>query len=377
MLLQLGQIAFYVGGMIVSLGCLWLVWQMYDFQNDLFIITNLRVVWLEEVLIFGSTHQETMLASIQSMETRSNFFGNLLGFGDLMIRTYTKLGNLLLTSVNRPELFKDVVYAEKTRDDHRSQEDLTDTMRQTVRQNLGLETPPPPMPDTEPKNIPVEEPVGSLWNPFSTRVVEGERIIYRKHWLVLLRKVFFPLFGLTALIVLDALIFYARNAQPIPLPLPSSDNILLVNVIAGAFFAFLLWYRYADYRNDMYVITPEMIIDSEKKPLLGSLNTKTAPLTNIQSTRVERRGILRNLLNYGTLQINVADQRLDFIDVYDPKQVNQDLFAVRNQLEKKTKQAESDAELGRVGEMIGIYHQTQQEGQRPNSGYNYDDDQDY
>jgi hypothetical protein len=170
---------------------------------------------------------------------------------------------------------------------------------------------------------------------------------------------------------------YARNAQPIPMPLPSFDSIMLGNLLVGAFLAFLLWYRYADYRNDMYIITPQMIVDSEKKPLLGSLVTKTAPIANIQSTKVEQRGVLRNLLNYGTLQINVADQRLDFIDVYDPKQVMHDLTAMRNQQFKKEKAARAQSEMDRVGEMIGIYHRTQQE--ENNAGFLSDaeDDQLY
>lgn len=373
MALGLGQIAFFVSGMIVSLGSLGLVWQMYDFQNDQFIITNLRVVWVEEVLIFGSSRQETMLSSIQSVETKSNFFGNLLGFGDLMIRTFTSLGNLLLTSVSRPDFFKDVIYAEQARAEHRSHEDLTDTMRQKVRQKLGLETSLPSSTSGEPQAKNIDQPFTSLWNPFTTRVVEGDQIIYRKHWLVLLRKTLLPVLGFAALLLLDGLLFYARSVQPMSLPLPTFDNLLFINVLVGLLLAFLLWYRYTDYRNDMYIITPQMIVDSEKKPLLGSLITKTAPISNIQSTRVEQKGIMRNLFNFGTLQINVADQRLDFIDVYDPQLVMHDLTSMRNQQHKMEKAARSQSELERVGEMIGIYHRTQQEGNTAG----YDDDLDF
>jgi CRP-like cAMP-binding protein len=360
-ILGLGQISFYVAGMILSLGSFWFIWQWYDWQNDRFIITSLRVVWLEEVLLFGTSRQETLLSNIQVVEAHSGLLGNLLGYGDLSLRTFTSAGNMLLVKVDQPDLFKDVVYAEQQRVEQHSEEQLSQAMRQTVRQNLGL-APPPPTSHPEGTVRPtLDLPRFSTWNPFVNRIVDGDQIIYRKHWIVLLKKTFLSMIGLAGLLLLDVLILSARRTGNAGFIVPSLNFILLFNFIAGGLLLFLFWYRYSDYRNDLYVITSEMIVDSERKPMLGSLDTRTAPIKNIQSTKVNRKGILRNLLNYGTLHINVADQRLDFIDVYDPDRVMRDLFAKLYQNEQAEKEQRTRNELGRMGEMIRIYHDLQQD----------------
>jgi hypothetical protein len=128
-----------------------------------------------------------------------------------------------------------------------------------------------------------------------------------------------------------------------------------------------LWYvyEYLDWHNDIYQVTPEQIIDLEKKPL-GREEKRAAPLENILSIEYERLGIMGLLFNFGTVTINVGTAQFTFDYVFNPLQVQKDLF---NRLEERTAQKklqERLAERERVSEWFATYDEiTHPEQPRP------------
>ena len=136
-------------------------------------------------------------------------------------------------------------------------------------------------------------------------------IALRTHWIILLKKVLFPSLLITSIILLTS--FFAANDLPIN---GSSLGIILFGLILLS--AILWWlYQFFDWWNDRYLVTNDQIIDVYRRPF-GTENRRTAPITNIQSIRFERKGILGLLLNFGTVYIRVGDDELTFDNISKP-----------------------------------------------------------
>ncbi len=65
---------------------------------------------------------------------------------------------------------------------------------------------------------------------------------------------------------------------------------------------FLNWYRY---RNDIWVITNQRIVDSIK-PFPFRLHITTADLVNVQDMTIEKDGIIPSILNFGDVVCETA-----------------------------------------------------------------------
>ena len=70
-------------------------------------------------------------------------------------------------------------------------------------------------------------------------------------------------------------------------------------------------YQYVDWRNDIYVLTLDKIFDIERKPLTRE-DKREASLANILSLENARIGLTGLILNYGTVTINVGNEKLTF-----------------------------------------------------------------
>jgi hypothetical protein len=82
---------------------------------------------------------------------------------------------------------------------------------------------------------------------------------------------------------------------------------------------FLTWYHY---RNDIWVITNQRLIDSYR-PHPFNQKLSTADLVNLQDMTVERAGILQTALNYGTVICQTASVDRDFriTGIPEPREV--------------------------------------------------------
>jgi hypothetical protein len=115
-----------------------------------------------------------------------------------------------------------------------------------------------------------------------------------------------------------------------------------------------------EWANDLYIITPEQIVDIYRKPL-GMENRQSAPLENILSVSYVRQGIFGILLNYGTVKIAVGEINLDFQNVFNPTGVQQEVVRRMNMSIAKKKEADTMAERERMSEWLAAYHQVENE----------------
>jgi len=124
-----------------------------------------------------------------------------------------------------------------------------------------------------------------------------------------------------------------------------------------ALFPFAGWFVYQlmDWSNDKFEVTNDQIIDVDRKPF-GTETRNAASLENILGTQYERKGLLGNIFNYGTVYITVGGTKLAFEDVMDPATVQSDIDRRRMLRSAKQNEAKIAGERDRMAEWIATYH---------------------
>jgi hypothetical protein len=175
-------------------------------------------------------------------------------------------------------------------------------------------------------------------------------ITYRKHWAVLVGSLGAP--SLLILIVVGLL--GAQIGGLISGPPPGTA----LGVAAGLLIPLAGWwtYRYVDWANDIYQVTPDQIRDIYKKPL-GREIRKVAPLENILGTEVDRKGLNGLLLNYGDVIANIGQSQFTFHGVYDPNGVQQDIVRALEAYLSRKKQTHRQERQEEMVEWLSSYHE--------------------
>jgi hypothetical protein len=190
----------------------------------------------------------------------------------------------------------------------------------------GLEPIPPPVTAVPIRNKPSLSLAQELrrFFQFDTRYELGEMITYRTHHFFLEAKLFAPI--VTELIVLGLTgwgLWAGLNGQS---TFPTLPTLILLALVASM--VILAWaaYHFVDWRNDIYQILPDKLIDKDHKPFQEE-HIIQAMLKDVVSLEIERPNALGMLLNFGTVIINSGtDQRLTFDNVPDPARALQDIY---------------------------------------------------
>lgn len=332
----------------------WLAWSVIDWSNDYVVITNRRVLLLERILLLYESRQEVPLEAILADEVQTDQIGRFINYGNLIVRTYT--GQIILDRLAEPQRVLALLDEQRERARRGRRRAQREAIEATIRSRLGLPTPTPPAESapTPAEESPPPPPTSgqrlgkTLARLFMLRQEEGDTIIYRTHWAILLAKTALP----TLCLLLDLALALLILSQRLPLPQRLGWVLLLIGLPA----LWLWWlYQYVDWRNDRYIITPEMIIDVYKKPL-GVEEKRSAPLRNIQTIEYARKTLIHLLLNFGTVYIRMGDTQFTFDNVYNPSEVQRELFqrlvAARQREEQRAEQAQRE----QLAEWIELYH---------------------
>jgi hypothetical protein len=340
------------GAVLVFASAVWATWEVLDWRNDYYVISNLRAVWLEQLLLRSASRLEAPLENVQSVSTHTSLLGRILGFGDVIIQTYT--GSVPMPAIGNAHFVKRLIEENVTRLRKRKGEAQQESIRQAVRETLGQQNGSQARPaQTFLPTIDETE----RWQLFTTRTVKGSTIIYHKHWFSLFASLLMP-----ALFTLA--VFYGMSA--LYGGLPSSTTGWLVLLLFLVIPLGVVLYRIMDWQNDIYIVTPDSLIDTEKKPL-GSEITKSASLANVLSLENHRVGIIGLLFNFGEVRINVGDSTLDFENVPEPARVQQEIFVRMEALKAKQERSKTEEEHSRMTEWLRIYEQERSRSQ-PESG---------
>jgi hypothetical protein len=331
----------------------WAIWRFVDWGNDFYIITNRRVVWVEKVVALYDSRQESALRTILSVDVQSSAIGRIFDFGDVVVRTFT--GKIVFSDINNPRLAESMIkeYWERTKSE--VQRESTEGLRKTLRQTVNPPPPPPLTPQPPKKAAVVPPPVTGLQPLYFEHFLRmqfqgGEVTTYRKHIYILVRN------------------------SPLPIPaligggvgwyLLLGGNLTTGLILVGLLFVLViaLWwiYMYVDWANDLYLVTTDQVVDIYRKPL-GQEVRKSAPLENILSVQYKRQGITGLIFNFGTVFISVGDIQLDFIDVFNPPMVQQEITNRMTQRIAKKKEADTAEERKRMTDWLNAYHDVEKE----------------
>jgi len=334
---------------------LWALWCYIDWGNDYYIVTNQRVIRMEKVIGLYDSRDEAPLSTILSVGTTASQFGQWFDFGDVTVRTFG--GPIVLTNINHPKQAAAMVeeYWKRTKS---AGQDADDKMLLSIiRNRIKPPEAKPAAPAAAPSAVKQEAYRPSYWrmfvaNMFKLRFEDSNTITYRKHWFVLVRDTFMQM--LIFLILVGGVMF-----QPSFL---GGYMVWFTTLMIALLAADLIWwwYDYEDWVNDIYQVTPDQVIDVYKKPF-GVEDRKSAPLEGILATEYQRNGLIGILLNYGTVFITVGGAKFDFVDVFDPPQVQQDILRRKNMQAAKKAEAARRGEIDKMAEWLVAYHKVAEE----------------
>jgi hypothetical protein len=338
------------------------IWEYIDWTNDYSIITNRRVNFQEKIIFLYDSRIEALLTAIRSVETYVDRIGLMLGYGSVIVHTFA--GDVVLEHIY---FVKDV--AAMLEEQRRralttlAKEDIQ-AFKKTIRQRMeeGVQAPtvqtvlrPPPSRAKPKKPVYLKTRRANFMN---MRFEEGGNVTYRTHVFILFARIWFPL---VMLIVLLALLIAGVLSGSTVMTNPTGRSIWLS--AAGILTLIALGvtvYRAEDWRNDIYVITNDQLIDRNKKPL-GREDVRTANLANIEAIRFEQKGLWALMFNFGTVFVRVGLQELPFSNIYNPSEVQRELFRRIAERENRRQQEAMRIERERVADWIGAYYEVASE----------------
>jgi hypothetical protein len=336
----------------------WVTWDYFDWRNDYFIITNKRVVWIEKVALIYESRQEAPLRTIMSVGMQRTRVGTVLDFADVVVMTY--VGTIRLQDLRHAETIASLVEGYWHHAENQSRQDEAQAIARKLHEKLDFPLTeaeqtevrtPAPLTSKQPPTRKEPGFLGWLFSDFIRLRYESDGVItYRKHWFILIKKTWLP-----ALLMLLGFAGLAARMGGLLSFIPLTAGIAIFLMFIFLFFVWVV-YQYADWRNDQFKLTLDQIIDIDRKPL-GKIRQRSAPLENVLSIEYQRLGFWGFLFNFGTVFIAVGNMKLTFDYVFNPSEVQQDIFYRMGERLETIRQFEIDSERERMSEWIASYHQ--------------------
>ncbi len=347
----------------LTLGIVLCAWAGMEWGNDFFILTRERVCVQKKLIGFYESRHESPVNAVLSIGVDTSLMGRLFGFGTVTVRTYT--GDLQFKRLPYPyviyellEIRRQAAALEATQAEKR---EIRDALTGKVNSRSGRKT--AHMNADHSGYSEASDRSGSISNMlaglFNLRTEKDNSVIYRTHWWILFKKTALPGFFLLA-IVLVVLARILGFLSTIP------DVVVYIGALILAAAGWGWWiYQFQDWQNDVYIITDDQLIDVYKKPL-GTDDRRSAPVKNIQTVEFERKGLINLVLNFGTVKIKIGNEELTFDNVYQPSEVQAEIYArYRATLETAKKN-----EQQKFVEWIKTYEEIQKENQQANEDEN-------
>lgn len=180
---------------------------------------------------------------------------------------------------------------------------------------------------------------------------KDDQITWRKHWLKLVQAIWLPLLlfalGIVVLIVGRSAVF----ASPLLL------GLVLPLVLAAL--GWLSW-NWKNWGNDLYIVTNDGIIDTERLPLgFRSSRTETT-FDKVQNVTYLIPNFVANLFDYGTVTIYTAgvEGKLDFEWVKNPARVQSEIFSRLGAYQDRQAHQRREEQWELMPEWFAIYEET-------------------
>jgi hypothetical protein len=321
----------------------------YDWLNDELILTNKRVIYDNDQvfiprLIERRVQEQIFIEDVQNVVANTKTYPqHWLNYGTVIVKSARFGGELQFDACDRPkDMQAKITEQVKAYKKQYGERDYERMIEARVYDNR---------PPAAKRRIELKRSGGWAFInwlvPDNPEIEEDkETITWRAHWFFLMRALIGPLlFGLVGLIVVAALIGRVD-------PLITFGTALFWLVV---FLGYFLW-EAEDYRNDLYILTPNNVIDIEKKPF-GPEDRREASLSNINNISFETT-FISNLLGYGNVVLETAGGggKFTFDNVPNPR----DVVAQINTYYVEFKRQEKEKALNDTLDLLRHYHAAQQ-----------------
>ena len=339
-------------GVLGGVSLLQFIWGLLDYLNDYMLITNQRLVRQEKVLFFSEYRQAAFLEQIRNIDVKTDFLGKLLQFGVLKIQTAATDGTIDFDYVPDATRVKQTILEQQNLRQQHYQASSKLVIQNLLEERFGLHLrlPQRVIPAGSAPSIRLTQ----SWLEWLRGLVDigshleirtDERIIWRKHWAILIGRAF------PAIMIMTTVLALLIGEQLLPPQLqqfvmPINFLLVLLGLWAVGWMAWIT----ADWRNDTYEIDAKQIADVEKKPLFFSEQRRTALLGEIENIEVSIPSPLHYLLNFGNVRLSTAAAQGEFsFDwVPDPRGVSEE---IRRRIEVYRYQQENNRARQRAQEL--------------------------
>jgi CRP-like cAMP-binding protein len=319
-------------------------WTILDWSNDFLIVTNKRVIHLEKVALLIDEREEAPIEQVADVQESSiGLAARLFEYSNIRIETAGHQIDINFTFTPRRLRVRQKIFEQIERIRSRSQFESRERVRAEIREELQKYIRPPGIAG-QAAPVPAAVPAAPLAHPIRQRrtsaagkrlnallglqIEEQGRITWRKHWLDLLGRTikWIGIFAVTIGIGLAILIATWQQASNLGRLLYLALWLIVSN-IAG----FLVWYHYEDWRNDIYQLTDDRVLDIEQSPFRLKERSLETTLDRVQNVSYKKPHLLANLFNYGDLIIETAggQGQLLFKSVLNPQWATQEIFRRR------------------------------------------------
>jgi uncharacterized membrane protein YdbT with pleckstrin-like domain len=340
-----------------------------DWRNDDLIITAKRVIHMERILLFGEERHEIPLTQIQNVTVKTHGLLDLLfDVDDIEIKS-AAVGTIVVDNVASAEELSRIILQEQQRAKERAAASDTAVVRRLINERMQknvLAQPaanaPAPKVLSAPSLLPAVPLPNFRANYFwpsirEVTVIKGEEgILWRKHYYILLRHIFFPLI---ALIISLYLLFTSFVSWPFFDYLEGSGlvQVVLVLVVLGSLFWYL--WEYDDWRRDAYIVTNTKIIDVESSSFrLKGEQLREGPFDSIQNITYTIPNFFSKLLNLGNVVIETAGagKNFTFDNVFNPSSIQSEIFRRWDKYHQSKQTRQRDETNKQIMTMLGEYH---------------------
>lgn len=341
------------------------VWTVVDWSNDYYILTNRRVVHIEKVVFILDQREEAPIEQVANVqESVTGVAARTLGFGDVHVETSGRKSDIDFTFAPSALRIRSKIFEQMDRVRSRAAFEKRERMRAGIRQDLIERLDPDALRRAQARAAAaaaakLSEPTGivrkkrarlAVWFEvrFGTRIDEGVRITWRKHWNILLEQAGIPFLFFILVFLIGSL----QLIGVLPLGLIDTQNpqmlalFIFIWVIVLAGVGFWMWYQYEDWRNDIYAVTDDRLVDSERDPFGFNQRAVETTLDRVQDISFVKPNILAAILNYGDLRIETGGTQgqLVFNSIVDPQKASQEIFRRRAAYRARREQQQAKEE---------------------------------
>lgn len=332
----------------------------YDYWHDCLVVTNRRVMNVERKPWIDERRSAARLDRVQDVRVvQPSMLARLLDYGDVSVQTAGARGKLSFSRTHHPRKARDLVFEQAGRARDRAESERQAMIARKVLMAMGDGAAPgdAPLRVASDENVAQVERPGLLLRavryllPAARSEAPDGSITFRKHWWGLLRDGWLPI-GLW-LLATGALLAALLGSGPLAGPMASAGLLLWLVLLAWA------WWVFEDWRNDLYVVTRELVIDINRRPLGLFSEQRQAPLGQVQDVRFVIPNPLAALLSFGDVVIETAAESgsFTFDSVRNPRAVQEEIFLRLDQRLAAIQRAEQDKRDEELVRWISAYHQ--------------------